>query len=347
MADWVDFNAVKAAVTMEMVLTHYQIKLGKTNATYLRGKCPLPMHTGDSENSLGVNTQKNAWACHVTSCVAGRDGKKGGNVLDFVAVMEGCSIRDAALKLQNWFNVEANNERPKDYVPSRDRPKGNSQLVAKKKDEPTVATLSDEKSDDEAVNPPLEFELKSIDSSHPYFKRRGVKEETAKHFGAGFFHGRGSMHGRVVFPVHNEIGELIGYAGRAVDDEMAEKEGKYKTPFHKSLVLFNLHRVLETKSREIIVGEGFFGTMKIFQAGFPNVVAVMGSSLSDEQEQLLVENFDRVVIIGDGDDSGRAFARDASERLTRKMFVRVVDLPDNVQPDKLSSEQIQKLLAFM
>ncbi|MCH8296149.1 hypothetical protein IH992_34150, partial [Candidatus Poribacteria bacterium] len=62
---------------------------------------------------------------------------------------------------------------------------------------------------------------------------------------------------------------------------------------------------------------------------------------------LLVENFDRVVIIGDGDDSGRAFARDAAERLTRKMFVRVVDLPDNVQPDKLSSEQIQKLLAFM
>ena len=117
MSDWVDFNAVKAAVTMEMVVAHYSVELRQVNATYLRGQCPLPTHSGSSDNSFGVNTQKNAWACHVTSCVAGRDGKKGGNVLDFVAVMEGCSIRDAALKLQNWFNVEANTERPKYYVP--------------------------------------------------------------------------------------------------------------------------------------------------------------------------------------------------------------------------------------
>ncbi len=183
--------------------------------------------------------------------------------------------------------------------------------------------------------------------SHEYFQRRGIKQDTAKYFGAGFFHGRGSMQGRIVFPVHNEDGELIAYAGRAVDDEMAKKEGKYKTPFKKSLVLFNLHRVLETKSREVIIVEGFFDVLKIHQAGFPNVVAVMGSELYEHQEKPLVENFDKVIIIGDGDDSGRAFAKNAASRLVSKMFVRVVDVPEGKQPDQLSSGEIQKLLTFL
>ena len=199
------------------------------------------------------------------------------------------------------------------------------------------------------VNEPLGYELTSIDTSHGYLRHRGIKQETAKHFDAGYFFGKGMMAGRFVFPVHNEVGELIAYAGRAVDEELAKTDGKYKTPFHKSLVLYNLHRVLEAgnESREVILVEGFFGTMKIHQAGFPNVVALMGSSLSEEQEKLIVDNFDKAVIISDGDDSGRDFIGDATERLSRKMVVRPVCLPDGGQPDKLSSEEIQKLLAFL
>jgi len=201
--------------------------------------------------------------------VKARDGRKGGNVLDFVAVMEGCTIRDAALKLQNWFSVEASNERPADYVPSRDRKKQDSKkLVRGKKDEPTddgldtltEAEIAELEDDAQEPNQPLEFELKSIEPTHPYIiRRRGIKAETAEHFGIGFFYGKGSMAGRVVFPVHDEAGILIGYAGRAVDDELVEKEGKYKTPFRKSLVVFNLHRVLEAgnKNREVVVVEGF------------------------------------------------------------------------------------------
>ena len=104
--DWVDFKEVKAAVTMEMALEHYDINLRRTNKTYLRGNCPLPSHSEHgTKNSFTVNKDKKVWACQSASCVDGRDGRKGGNVLDFVAVMEGCSIRDAALRLQEWFKV--------------------------------------------------------------------------------------------------------------------------------------------------------------------------------------------------------------------------------------------------
>ena len=113
----------------------------------------------------------------------------------FLAVMEKCSVRDAALKLQNWFKVQASNERPADYVASRDRKKQPSELVARKANGKAAASPSVQES---MGNPPLAFELKSIDHTHTYLKHRGVKPDTAEFFGVGHFFGKGSMSGRLV-----------------------------------------------------------------------------------------------------------------------------------------------------
>src|ERR1051326_4313408 len=100
MGTWVDFNAVKAAVSIEMVLGRYGVNwLKKNPGGELRGRCPI--HRG-KDNSFNANTIKNNFQCFVPSC-----GAKG-NVLDFVAAMEKCSVRDAALKLQDWFQVASN-----------------------------------------------------------------------------------------------------------------------------------------------------------------------------------------------------------------------------------------------
>ena len=112
-------------------------------------------------------------------------------------------------------------------------------------------------------------------------------------------------------------------------------------------MLFNHHRALEAKSKAIVIVEGFFDCLKVWQAGFLCTVALMGSALSEHQEKLLVENFDRVAVMLDGDEGGRSATSQITARLIRKQFVRVVDLPDGTQPDKLSSGEIQKLLAFL
>src|SRR5579871_6112184 len=91
---WVDFKSVKQAVSMERLLDYYGIKL-RRRGEELRGRCPI--HQGQSTDTLHVNLQKNAFHCF--SC-----GAKG-NVLDFAAAMERCSIRDAGVKLQAWFGV--------------------------------------------------------------------------------------------------------------------------------------------------------------------------------------------------------------------------------------------------
>jgi hypothetical protein len=113
MNNWVDFKVVKQAVSLEAALARYGVTLRRVNRTYLRGHCPLPTHSSvKSSESLGVNTAKNAWACQSESCAKARGGRKGANVLDFVSLMESCSVRDAALKLQEWFGVEASNAPP-------------------------------------------------------------------------------------------------------------------------------------------------------------------------------------------------------------------------------------------
>jgi DNA primase len=324
---FIDFKAMKQAVSMEMVLAHYNVRLRRVNKSYMRGKCPLPTHAAStSADSFGVHTEKNAWACQSDSCVKMRSGKKGGNVLDFVAVMENCSIRDAAIKLHDWFRAGAPSAPAKE--PER---KQGSELVSERKQEPEVGE-----------NRPLQFTLRDVDCAHEYVAQRGLTTETAAYFGVGFFRGKGLMAGRIVIPINNPNGELVAYAGRSIDGT----EPKYKLPggFHKSRELFNIDRAIDVHSETVIVVEGFFDAMKVHQSGLPAVVALMGSTLSGEQENLLVENFSRVLLMLDGDEPGREAARSIGIRLLNRMFVKIVTLPAGKQPDELTSDELHAIL---
>jgi len=100
---WVNFAAIKESVDIEQVLEHYRVRLKRVRKNYLRGLCPLPTHGSQrSRESFGVDTSRNVWACHSASCWQARHGKMGGNILDLVAGMEACSIREAALRLRAW-----------------------------------------------------------------------------------------------------------------------------------------------------------------------------------------------------------------------------------------------------
>jgi DNA primase len=322
MATWVDFQAVKTAVPMLSVLSHYGLVNNlKKQGNELHGRCPI--HNGKGEESFRVNSTKNVFHCF--SCQAK------GNVLDFVAAMEKCSIRDAGLKLQQWFGLAAGR------VGSGERTS-----------EPAVAPAASELAREERTvestekNKPLGFTLHGIDHGHAYLAGRGISKETAEHFGAGFFSGKGSMSERCVLPVHNKGGELVGYVGRSIDDT----EPRYKMPpgFRKSGEMYNLHRAIATGQRGLIVVEGFFDAMKVHQAGYPFVVALMGSSMSEEQERLLTGHADMVLLMLDGDEAGRHGAEEMMLRLGRKVWTKAIGVPAGKQPDQMSMEELQALL---
>lgn len=112
MGDFVDFKTVKAEVSVEDVAARYGVDLRRVNSSHERGRCPLPTHpAGDDAKSFSINVTKQVWICHSTACAKARRGKKGGDVIELVAVMDGCSLRDAGLKLASWFGIQMPNER--------------------------------------------------------------------------------------------------------------------------------------------------------------------------------------------------------------------------------------------
>ena len=318
MPAWVDYRAVKAAVSMEMALASYSIQLHRLDREHLRGRCPLPVHCSkSSRQSFIVNTGKNVWACHSDSCVVARGSRIGGNVLDFVSAMENCSVREAALKLQDWFTMQSL------------RSAGVRQPAVEHSQDTTPG-----------ANKPLSFALSHIDSSHPYLAGRGIDSETARYFGIGYHRGKGSMAGRVVVPIHDDNGFLVAYAGRSVD----ETDPKYRFPprFRKSLVLFNLHRAVD-HGESVVVVEGFFDCIRVHQAGLPCVVALMGCSLSIRQEALVQQHFREVILLLDGDKAGRSAAGAIAARLLSKLSTRLIEMADESQPDQMGADQIRRL----
>src|SRR5262245_56651885 len=113
----VDFKAIKQAVTIEQVLSHYQVNWLRRKGEELRGRCPI--HQGEGQEAFHANTSKNNFNCF--SC------GKHGNVLDFVAAMEQCSVRDAAVKIQQWFSVSAPVTDQQKHAPAKQTPKTEAQ----------------------------------------------------------------------------------------------------------------------------------------------------------------------------------------------------------------------------
>jgi DNA primase len=153
------------------------------------------------------------------------------------------------------------------------------------------------------------------------------------------------MAGRCCIPIENAKGELVAYAGRFVGDELPAGEEKYKLPkgFHKSLELFNLHRVKDC--RHMVVVEGFFDAIRLHGLRVP-AVALLGTSISTEQVALLRDcpALRFVTVMLDGDQAGRTAAPEIAARLARHWWVRIIELPEGREPDTLPHSE---LLAFL
>ena len=206
------------------------------------------------------------------------------------------------------------------------------------------------------INPPLDFELKDLDYEHPYLKDRGFHAQTIRHFGLGVC-SRGLMKGRVVIPLHDAAGRLVGYAGRVVDDTtISDDNPRYRLPgrreresriieFKKSLLLYNHHR-LKQPVNDLIVVEGFTSVWWLTQWGYSSVVALFGSDCSEEQARLIVQATapdGRVWIFPDTDAAGEKGAIVMLSRISPYRWTRWVQTQQE-QPTDCTPADLEKLL---
>ena len=133
------------------------------------------------------------------------------------------------------------------------------------------------------------------------------------------------MAGRVCVPIHKCGRDFVAYAGRwaGPHENLPEGKGKYELPkgFRKELELFNLHRARECQ--HLVVCEGYFGAIQLHGERIP-AVALMGSSIADEQVELLrahCPNLRFVTVMLDGDAGGRAAADVVIPKLARHWWV--------------------------
>jgi DNA primase len=301
MQNWVDFADIKRSVPLAALLRQYQVKLHRSGVDQYRGSCPI--HRGEGREAFHANLSKNVFHCF--ACGAG------GTVLDFMAAMEPCSLREAALKLARQTTAAAASG--KQLVTRKSRPLRR-----------------------------LGFTLRGIDSVHPYLAARGIERRTAEQFGVGMYRGSGIFSGRLVIPIHNHLGELVAYCGRAVDGSAP----RYRFPpgFAKSEILFNFHRAAAAEKPAVVVVEGFFDCLKLHQAGVRSVVALMGSALYHSQQRLLIECFRHVILMLDGDAAGRHATAEIAARLRPHCTVQVIHLGPDTQPDQMTSEEVWHVL---
>jgi DNA primase len=329
---FVDFKAVKAAITMEQVLEHYGLlDKFKRIGDSLSGPCPI--HKGSNATQFRVSTTKNVWNCF-SEC------KNGGNTLDFIAKMDDVSILAAANKAIEWFHLDPK-EMSVDSPEEASEPARNGEVPR-----PKPAARTAPVQENGAPNKPLQFRLDKLERSHPYLAERGLGLETIVDFGVGFC-AKGMMAGRIAIPINNAEGNVVAYAGR-FPGEPSEDAPKYKLPpgFRKSLELFNIDRAIKEPGPLVIV-EGFFDCMKLHQHGYHKVVALMGSTMSAAQEELIRKHTDcnsQVIIMLDEDEAGRAGREDIATRLSKFCFVKVHTFEkDGQQPEDLSAEEVKQL----
>ncbi len=141
---------------------------------------------------------------------------------------------------------------------------------------------------------------------------------------------------RAMFPIMDLRGNIIGFGGRILDDGMPKYINTMDTPvFKKSRNLFSLNFAKNSSSNRLILAEGYMDVIAINQAGFENVVATLGTSLTSEQARLISQYAKEVIISYDSDNAGQKATSRAINLLGEAgVTTRIINMEGAKDPDE-------------
>ena len=331
-------NEIRTSVNIVDVVSSY-ISLTKRGKNYF-GICPFH---DDRNPSLSVSPDKQIYTCF--SCGAT------GNVFTFIMDYDNVSFHEALKKVANIAGLDF------DFGPSKKIVKKHEKLYEIYE----VAQLFYQNN----INTEYGIEAKK------YLLDRGLDDEIIKEFGIGLSltdnqmltkillkkgfelsdliksglvvknnYGHNDIfYNRIMFPLTNINGQVVGYSGRIFnDDDNAKYINTKETPiFKKGELLYNYHRAKDEARRKkfVILTEGFMDVIRCHANGIKNVVATMGTAVTKQQALLLKKMAPEVVICFDGDEAGaKATYACSNELISVGIIPKIIRLEDNMDPDE-------------
>ena len=332
-------DRVKSAADLVQIVGEH-VKLRKSGSNFI-GLCPF--HS-EKTPSFHVHAERQFFYCF--GCHAK------GDVIHFVERMEGLSFADALRWLGERYGIPLDNRSR-----STDRKAGERRILLEIQAKAGGYFRR-------------ELAAGTARQAQRYLEARGLTSESRERFGIGFAprrsggllqelraaysldqlrlsgliqrNERDSSHfdrfrGRVMFPIWNEAGKIVGFGGRALGEEQPKYLNSPETPlYNKSGTLYALNLARESVRRQgrAVLVEGYMDCIALHQAGIGNAVAVCGTSLTEAQVRLLGRFTKKVVVNFDPDEAGdSATLRSLGLLLEGGFGVRVLALPDQLDPD--------------
>ncbi|CAI2675443.1 DNA primase [Apilactobacillus apinorum] len=320
----------------------------RKSGSNLMGLCPF--HDENSP-SFSVNEDRQLFKCFGCG--------KGGNVFTFMMELENLTYPEAILKVADMSGIEIS-----------DQYKQNNSQKPKMNSTETKLIEMHEKSAEVYHHILMNTELgqKALD----YLHDRGLTDDTIKYYQIGFAPNdnvinrflveqkfeyqdmrksglfleddegklRDRFFNRIMFPIKNEFGSIIGFSGRVLNKE--DSTAKYlNSPetdiFNKRDVLFNLSNAKAAirKKDAVILFEGFMDVISAYQSGIENGIASMGTSLTNDQIKVINRHCNSVYVCYDGDAAGQnAINRALSLLGNSSLTLRVIQMPEGIDPDE-------------
>jgi len=314
---------LKSSVDVVSVLTSYGATfLGSPNGK-IRSSCVV--HGGSNPSSLVYDISTGFFKCF--SC------NFRGDIFSLVQHIEKCSFKTAVDRVRAYSNGSSNG-----YTLKKET------SVNKEIEMLHKAYGSEELKNTEIYSPLVERAL--LYRPNPYEESGMFSKETVDTFELGYCDFNEYFMNRIIIPIHNEYGKLIGFSGRATENSTEEKY-RIKKGFRKGYCLYNMHRALPYLSRKnpMVLVEGFGQTWRLWESGIKTVVALMGKDLTSEQYALILQNTTSLVLALDFDSPGTEATEKLVKMLDDKIDLKVVvsDLEPNIDLADMSNEKAKRL----
>ncbi len=330
---------------VELVGSRVQLK--KTGANHT-GLCPFHQ---EKSPSFSVSSAKQLYHCF--GCGTGGDS------IQFLEAYDNLSFLEAINKLADWAGMKI--------------PTTPEQLQKQEKTKPIYDILYQ-------ANQYYQKQLLDHPARQPviqYLKNRGLTGKNVKHFQMGFApnawdslvktlknpglllqsgltiqHDSGKHYdrfrNRIVFPIRDKIGRVVGFGGRVLDDSKPKYLNSPETPvFHKQQILYGLYEYFLSKQKATtaIIVEGYMDVVMLHQHGFYSAMATMGTAFGEWHVKTLFGQFSEVCFCFDGDEAGKQAAWKALQVMLPYMedgrVIKFVILPTGQDPDDFVNNQGQ------